>query len=318
MAINTIEAAQIFMKALDQQMIEGATSGWMEANSGRVKYSGGNTVKIPSISTSGLADYDRDVGYNQGSVSLTYESKTMTKDRGRQFLLDRIEVDESNFIANATAVMSEFQRMQIIPEVDAYRYSKIYALAENKSEYTPAASTIVTALNKDITAIYDSAGAADLVITMPYTVADILDTNEKFNRYLNVSNFKQGGIDISVKTFNGVPVIRVPSARMKTAYVFNDGKTEGQTSGGFAPTESASQINWIICPRNVLIAISKTDNFKIFDPNANQKADAWLIQYRKFHDLWIKDNDRSLVRVSATPAPKKTDPVTETGSEEQT
>lgn len=318
MAINTIEAAQIFMKALDQQMIEGATSGWMEANAGRVKYSGGNTVKIPKITTSGLADYDRDAGYNQGSVSLTYESKTMTKDRGRQFLLDRIEVDESNFIANATAVMSEFQRTQIIPEVDAYRYSKIYALAQNKSEYTPAASTIVTTLNKDITAVYDSAGVTDLVLIMPYTVADILDTNEKFNRYLNVSSFKQGNVDLTVKTFNGIPVIRVPSARMKTAYVFNDGKTEGQTSGGFAPTESASQINWIICPRNVPIAISKTDNFKIFDPDVNQKADAWLIQYRKFHDLWIKDNDQSLVRVSAAPAPKKTDPVPEESGKEQT
>ncbi len=318
MAINTIEAAQIFMKALDQQMIEGATSGWMEANAGRVKYSGGSTVKIPTISTSGLADYDREAGYNQGSVSLTYQSKTMTKDRGRQFLLDRMEVDESNFIANATAVMSEFQRTQIIPEVDAYRYSKIYALAKNKSEYTPAASTIVTTLNKDITAVYDEAGATDLVITMSYKVADILDTNEKFNRYLNVSNFKQGNVDLTVKTFNGIPVIRVPSARMKTEYIFNDGKTEGQTSGGFAPTENASQINWIICPRSVLIALSKTDNFKIFDPDVNQKADAWLIQYRKFHDLWIKDNDQSLVRVSATPAPKKTDPVPEENGEEQT
>lgn len=312
MAINTIEAAQIFMQALDRQMIEGATSGWMEQNAGRVKYSGGSTVKIPKISTSGLADYDRDAGYNQGSVSLTYESRTMTQDRGRQFLLDRIEVDESNFIANATAVMSEFQRTKIIPEVDAYRYSRLYSLATNKTSYTPAASTIISAINKDLTAVYDEVGAADLVIIMSYPVADILDTNEKFNRYLNISNFKQGNVDLAVKTFNSVPVIRVPSARMKTAYVFNDGKTTGQESGGFAPTEGASQINWIICPRNVPIAISKTDNFKIFDPDVNQKADAWLIQYRKFHDIWVKDNDQALLRVSATPAPKAPEPTEET------
>lgn len=59
MAINTIEAAQIFMQALDRQMIEGATSGWMEQNAGRVKYSGGSTVKIPTLSTTGLGNYDR-------------------------------------------------------------------------------------------------------------------------------------------------------------------------------------------------------------------------------------------------------------------
>ena len=129
MALNTIEAAKIYMTALDQQMIEGATSGWMEANAGQVKYSGGNEVRIPTLSMNGLADYDRDNGYNQGAVSLEYQTQKLTKDRGRQFLLDAMDVDESNFIANATAVMSEFQRTQIIPEVDAYRYSKIYSFS---------------------------------------------------------------------------------------------------------------------------------------------------------------------------------------------
>ncbi len=307
MALNTIEAAKIFMTALDQQMIEGATSGWMEANAGQVKYSGGDEVKIPTISTSGLADYDRENGYNQGAVSLKYQTKKLEKDRGRQFLLDAMDVDESNFIANATAVMSEFQRTQIIPEVDAYRYSKIYSLANaagNGKIYTPAASTILSALNADISAVYDVAGEADLVIVMPYIVADILDNTEKIARYMNVGSFTQGRVDVKVRTYNGIPIVRVPSARMKTAYTFNDGKTDGQTDGGFVPASDAAQINWIISPRNAPIAVSKTDNFKIFSPDVNQKADAWLIQYRKFHDLWIKDNALKKVRVCATSAPK--------------
>lgn len=305
MAINTIEAAKIFMTALDQQMIEGATSGWMESNAGQVKYSGGNEVKIPTIATNGLADYDRDSGYNQGAVSLTYQTKTMTKDRGRQFLLDRIDVDESNFIANATAVMNEFQRTQIIPEVDAYRYSKIYGLAKSagfSKEYSPATNTILSTLNKDITAIYDSCGEADLVIVMPYPVADILDNSDALHRHVNVGDFKQGNIDLKVKTFNGIPIIRVPSARMKSAYTFNDGISPGQETGGFAAADNAVLINWIICPQNVPIAVSKTDNFKIFDPDVNQSADAWKIQYRKFHDIWIMDNKLPNIRVCAEAA----------------
>ncbi len=306
MAINTIEASKIFSTALDQQMIEGATSGWMEQNAGKVKYSGGNEVKIPDISTSGLADYDRESGYSQGSVTMSYKSYIMTKDRGRQFLLDRIEVDESNFIANAAAVMGEFQRAHIIPEVDAYRYSRIYEMAKTNygREYSPSESTILSTLTKDITAIYDTAGAADLVIVMPYPVADILDNNEKLQRHINTADFKQGSIDLKVKTFNGIPIIRVPSARMKSAYTFYDGKTSGQEYGGFKAKSDAVQINWIICPRNVPIAVSKTDNFKIFDPDVNQKADAWLIQYRKFHDLWIMENKLSSIRVCAEPAAK--------------
>lgn len=301
MAINTIEASKIFSKALDQQVIEGATSGWMEDNAGQVIYNGGDEVKIPKISLTGLADYDRESGYNQGAVTFKFQTKNLTMDRGRKFMLDSMDVDETNFVMTASAVMSEFQRTQIIPEVDAYRYSKIYELAKTNYGrlYTPSVSTILSTLNSDITAVQDTAGAADLVIIMPYTVADMLDNNEKISRSINAADFRQGEINLKVKTYNGIPIIRVPSARMKTEYIFKDGKSSDQTDGGFAPASTATQINWIICPRTAPIAVSKTDNFKIFEPSVNQTADAWLVQYRKFHDIWIKDNALPSIRVCA-------------------
>ena len=107
MAINTLEAAKVFTTALDKQMIVGSTSGWMEDNAGQVVYSGGSEVKIPKMSVNGLANYNRDSGYNQGAVTLAFETKTLTMDRGRQFLLDAMSVDKTNFIASASAVMSE-------------------------------------------------------------------------------------------------------------------------------------------------------------------------------------------------------------------
>lgn len=303
MAINTIEAAKIFQTALDQQVLEGATSGWMEENAGQVKYSGGNEVKIPKISLSGLGDYDRDSGYTQGAVTFSYETKTMTMDRGRKFLLDKMDVDETDFVASATTVMGEFQRTQVIPEVDAYRYSRIYALAKDKygKTYTPAASTILSTLSEDITAVQDEAGSADLVIIMARPVYDMFCNNDKISKLINAGDFKQGELNLMIKMFNGIPIIPVPSARMKTAYTFNDGKSGGQEAGGFTPTAKATQINWIICPKSAPIAVSKTDNFKIFDPEVNQTADAWLVELRKFHDLWIKDNVLPSIRVCAVP-----------------
>ena len=80
MSINTIEYAKIFMEALDEQLVAGATSGWMEENSGQVQYTGGNEVKIPKIELNGLGTYDRDNGFVQGAVTLTYETKQMTQD----------------------------------------------------------------------------------------------------------------------------------------------------------------------------------------------------------------------------------------------
>ena len=88
MAINTLEMAKIFQKELDDQMLVGATSGWMEANAGNVKYTGGDTVRMPEISTTGMAQYDRDNGFNQGAVTLKYQDYTLTQDRGRTFHLD--------------------------------------------------------------------------------------------------------------------------------------------------------------------------------------------------------------------------------------
>lgn len=303
MAINTIQFAALLQQKLDEQVTAQSTSGWMEANAGQVIYNGGKEIKVPSLTTSGLADYDRDNGFVQGAVTLTHETLTMTQDRGRTFKLDAMDVDESGFLANATAVAGEFQRAQVIPEIDAYRYSKIYALANENNRvsaaYTPAKATLLDALRNDISVIQDLVGdVTPLVITMAHPVATILDSVSDISKSISVIDFKQGAVNLKVKALDEIPIRRVPSARMKTAYLFKDGKTSGQESGGIAPVSEAKQINWIICPQNVPIAVSKTDKLRIFSPEVNQDADAWKIDYRKYHELWITKNKMNTVMVN--------------------
>lgn len=303
MAINTLQYSQQFQTVLDAQMLAGATSAFMEANAGQVKYDGGDTVHIPEISMQGLAKYDRDEGFNQGSVTLKFNPYKMTQDRGRTFQLDSMDVNETNFVATAGTVMGEFQRTQVIPEIDSYRYSKIAALAtaENKvtTGFTPAVATILEKLEAEITEIQDVVGEEEgLIIVMSTKLRTILNNADKFNRYLNVAEFKNGSVNTTVKSFNDTPILGVPSARMKTAYVFNDGKTANQQAGGFKADTGAKDINWIIMPQRAPIAVSKTDKVRIFTPELNQKADAWKIDYRKYHDLWIPKNRFSAIRVN--------------------
>lgn len=59
-------------------------------------------------------------------------------------------------------------------------------------------------------------------------------------------------------------------------------------------------VNWLICPKSAPIAVSKTDNIKIITPEVNQFADAWDIDYRKYHDLFIPDNKKCAIAVSVT------------------
>lgn len=103
--------------------------------------------------------------------------------------------------------------------MDAYRYSRIYALAKDKygKTYTPAASTILSTLSEDITAVQDEAGSADLVIVMARPVYDMFCNNDKISKLINAGDFKQGELNLMIKMFNGIPIIPVPSARMKTA-----------------------------------------------------------------------------------------------------
>lgn len=305
MAINTLEYAKLFMQTLDKQMVAEAATGWMEANAGDVIYNGGDEVKVPKISMNGLGDYDRDNGFVQGSVTLGYETLKMTQDRGRTFQLDAMDVNETNFVASAGAVMGEFQRVMVAPEVDAYRCSSIASQAITKnqqSSYEASADDIVSKLLYDIAAVRDVVGSnTELVIMMSGLVQPILSMGKEVSKYVDSSSFNQGGINLTVKTFDTVPIIPVPSARMKTAYTFYDGTTSGQEAGGFIPASEALDINWIVLPKKAPKAISKTDVIRIFDPMTNQKANAWKLDYRKYHDLWILEHSFDAIRVSITP-----------------
>lgn len=302
MAINTLEYAKIFQTELDKKIEEQLTSAWMDANAGQVKYTGGNEVKIPKISLVGLGNYDRDKGFKQGSVTLSYETKKLTQDRGRTFLLDSQDVDETNFVASAGMVMGEFQRLQVVPEVDAYRYSKIYeaAKAKHADTYTATTRDIIDKLDADISTVQDAVGGSEpLVICMNRKVHAILNNTEGIQKYINVGDFNNGFVSTKVKIFNDVPVIDVPSARFKTAYTFNAGETADK--GGFEVASGALEMNWIIIPRRAPIAVVKTDKIRIFAPDVNQNADGWKLDYRKYHDLWVKDNalDGIMVNVPA-------------------
>lgn len=303
MAINTIAYATLFQTALDKQAVAKLTSGWMDANAGQVIYNGGKEVKIPKINMDGLGDYSRSGGFTSGAVTLEYETRTMTMDRGRTFMIDAMDVNESNFVANASNVMGQFQATKVIPEIDAYRYSKIASLAIEKGVatggYTPDKSTILEKLKADIAAIRDIVGGdVPLVITMSSLTSAVLDQADGITKQLSVTEFKKGDVTTKVKSLDECPIIEAPSARLKTAYTFRDGKSSGQEAGGFVPAGGAKDINWLITPLTAPIAVNKTDKVRIFDPAINQDADAWKLDYRKYHDLWILDEALKICRAN--------------------
>ena len=299
MAINTLEYATIFQQALDKQMEQALTSGWMDQNAGQVKYTGGNEVKIPKVSLVGLGNYDRDAGFKQGAVTLSYETLKMTQDRGRTFSLDAMDVDETNFVASAGMVMGEFQRLKVVPEVDAYRYAKIYSYAKDghTTEYTAAKASIIDALDADIAAVQDKVGDSEpLIIVMNRKIHATLNNASSIEKYINVGEFKAGEVSTKVSYFNDLPILDVPSARFKTAITLDAGATKD--AGGYTAAADAQEMNWIIIARRAPIAVVKQDKVRIFAPDTNQQMNAWKLDYRKYHDLWILDNSKDGIMVN--------------------
>lgn len=304
MAINTIETATLFQKTLDKAAVADATTGWMEANAGQVIYTGGAEVKIPKMALQGMANYDRENGYTLGSITLEYETRKMTQDRGREFMLDAVTVDESNFIATAAAAMGEFQRAFVIPEIDAYRISKLATdtITANKAGmisygYTPGAegTSALRKLKEAIAAVRDNYTGA---LVCQATSAFITELELELAGHIQSVTFSKGGIDTKVPSVDDVPIILTPANRMYTAITLNDGKTSGQEAGGYAKGTSAKDINFFVCPRTTPIALSKQDVMRIFDPMTNQKANAWKTDYRRFHDLWVLDNKLDSIALS--------------------
>ncbi len=305
MPINTLATATLFQNTLDKKAIQEATTGWMDANAGQVIYNGGAEVKIPKMSVQGMGDYDRDNGYQQGGVTLEYETRKMTQDRGRKFQLDPVDINENNFVTTAAAVMGEFQRMYVVPEIDAYRISKIATetITANKAGmvaygYTPGA-TGTSALRKvkeGIKAVRDMGFNGPLVI---HATSDfIMELELELAGKITAVTFSKGGINTQVPSVDGVPFISTPANRMYTAITLYDGKTSGQEAGGYVKGTSALDINFIVLPRTTPIAITKQDIMRIFDPTINQKLNAWQMDYRRFHDIWVLDNKLDSIYLS--------------------
>lgn len=292
---NTLAYAALFQQNLDKAAVQQARTGWMEGNAGKVIYKGGKEIKIPKLSMQGLGDYDRSNGFVGGDVTFEYETKQMTHDRGRAFSIDENDVDETNFVLTASAIMGEFQRTKVVPEIDATRIAALATMAigvegdtQVDYEYTATKATIVDKIKTGIKTIREAGFEGDLVCYVTYDVAMLV--SQFYGEKLAAATFAIGGVDTRVPAIDGVPLVEMTSNKMFTKLKFNDGKSGGQEKGGFEKASDAKTINFLIVSKEAPIAVSKTDNMRIFDPNTNQKARAWAMDYRKFHDIWVPDN----------------------------
>lgn len=287
---------------LYKQYIAGATTSWMEANARGVVYKGGKYVMMHEMEVQGLGDYDRNLGFPRGNITGSKKQYEMKKDRGREFLIDAVDSDETGFLVTAASVMAEFQRKHVIPEIDCYRYSQIYQIMKagtynstNVKDDAISKAKIVMTLLEDIAQVQDEMGMdVPLMITMSRKTQMLL--GQEFIHNLDYATFRAGALNTKVRSLDGNPINLVPSVRLYTQYDYHDGVTPDHEAGGFEKSSGAKEMKWIIMPVTAPIALAKVDNMRAFSPEEYQGAHAWKVDYRIFHDLWmLPDGQRCTV-----------------------
>lgn len=285
---NSIALAQKFLPMLDEVYKAASKTSILDAT--QVEFVGGNTVKVFKTSMDGMGDYSRNSGFVDGSVTGTWETMALTKDRGRSFMIDSMDDEETLGMAFGT-LAGEFLRTKVVPEVDAYRFAKL-AGTSNILAGTPADITIGTT---DVPSLVDLA-EKDMNENEVPDEGRILFISEtayaglkaKITRTtMNADN----GINKEVETYDNMRIIRVPQNRFYSAITLYDGTTSGQTGGGFIGTASTGyKINFMIVHPSAVCQVLKHVKPRIFSPDENQKADAWKFDYRVYHDLFVYDN----------------------------
>ena len=301
---NDIEYKQLYQKIVDEQMLAGLISAPLEMNPMFIQYEGGKEIRIPDIETEGLSDYSRANGFADAvPVTVNYQTHTFTQDRGLVIEIDEKDAKESGLGNLITLALTNAQKNHVIPEIDAYRFSKIYSLANGVAKtgaYTPAEATIFKTLSSDIATVEDTVGeGVELVVFMSIMTANTLDNADSIEKKLDVEEFTRGSVNIKVKTLDGVPILRVPSKRFKNSFDFLAG---GMAGNGFSVTAGALDLNWIIVARQSASAIVKASDVRQFSPEVNQKKRAWQTDMNIYHDLFIPKNKLDGVYVSYTPA----------------
>lgn len=277
-------------------------------------------VKILSILMDGLSDYYRANGsltgdrrsnqplrdgYKIGDVKTKWEILELRYDRGKQFQIDNMDNEETAgaVIAN---VLGEFLRLHVIPEKDITVFSTIaskakVSLGNLQTAKTIAENKIVTEFNTGFEWLAEHEVPNDeQVIFVTPRIMNLIRNSTELTRYLGQGDLKSGDVTLAFRTYEGRPIIEVPTNRFFTDVELFD--------GGYRPSATSKVINYMIVSKKAVLPIVKLEKSKIFGPEVVQDFDGYKINFRLFHDTLIPANKLPgvYVSVSETTASDKT------------
>lgn len=280
---NSVSLAEKYVALLDEVYKRNSLTALLDLTADRVNFIGAQTAKVFKVETDGLGNYSRNAGFVAGSSDGTWETLTLQQDRGRSFSIDVMDNDETLGMMMAST-LGEFERVQVVPELDAYRLAKYATNAGNTVTATLSSSDNIADLIQTAEAQMDND-------EVPYE-GRILFVNPTIYSYLkgDITRYTmngEGNINTEVEMYDGMRIIRVPSARFNTQVTLAS-PTGATSTGGYSAT--GVDINFMIIHPSAVIQVVKHVIPRVFSPEVNQEADAWKINYRIYHDCFVLAN----------------------------
>ena len=270
-------------------------------NNGTYRWINAKTIEIPSITTTGRVDADRDsIATAQRNYSNAWETKTLVHERKWSTLVHPMDIDESgmvNTIANITQVFNDEHKF---PEMDAYTVSKIYAdWITTKDEASKARVADKTALTvENVLSVFDAlmlkmdnerVPANGRILYCTHEVKTMLKQAQGMQRTFDVQSV-QSAIDRTISRIEEVEVIGVPASLMKTQYNFTT---------DFAVAPGAAQINMFLVHPAAVITPVKYEFSKLDEPSAGSEGK--YVYYEESHeDVFILNNKSGAIQFNIT------------------
>ena len=281
---NNIALAEKFLPLLDEIYKRESLTSILDTAEARVQWTGADTVNLFDIDMVGLGDYSRNSGYVPGDADGSWDPYKLDVDRGRSFSVDDMDNEETLGMMMGN-LLSQFERIHVVPEVDAYRFAK---WASTTGVSTATASMVsgvdVPALIQDAEAILDEH-------EVPYE-GRILFVSPTCYKYLKDKIQKvvvnpDTNVQTNIEVYDDMRVIRVPSARFYTTCTLAQ-PSASSGAGGYSTGGHA--INFMIVHPSAILQVVKHNPIRIFSPAVNQEADAYKLNYRIYHDTFIPKN----------------------------
>ena len=285
-----------FERQLQQKYSRELTSFALTQSNQAVKFMNAQTIKLPRITVSGYKDHTRGGAYNQGTITNDWEPKKLTFDRDVEFVLDPMDVDETNLVVEMANIQNVFEEEQAIPEKDSYRYSKLhteattYADAGAKIDTTVLDKTNILEYFDDLMAHMDdeSVPMEGRMMYITSAINKLFKEAEGISRSISVG--AAGVINRNVHSIDDVQKIVVPSSRLKTVYDFTN---------GCKPSVTAKQMNMILVHPSCVVSRDKYSYMKLFTPGSDSRtADSYIYQNRYYSDTFLSERKAAGIAIN--------------------